>query len=312
MIHIAAYKLLIADENGKPTELDMGLLEKNLADSFRKLGFTDIWMAEDVAMTVEEKIRESDSTLLTSKDVDAFVISVLNASGFSDVARDYAQSCGKDVFEDARRSMNPWSERMDDVLRRALPLTETQLQGINGLLVDILKKSGIEIASDKFLVDLAIHLLVNDVKPDVVNSALPDWRTGLSTKTREFMCQSIIKPLPISEIFPRARAALRMSALSSQYAEGWVSAFSLCGAFSSIAPHLLELLTAMRKNIGEKYPLQADSPAHVILPDFTEFITRQPNLWRKRDRDEIKNIAEQAIQENVIEPADFPIALSVR
>ena len=49
MIHVATYKLQIADESGSPAELDIGALERQIAEAFRKLGFQDVWMAEELS-----------------------------------------------------------------------------------------------------------------------------------------------------------------------------------------------------------------------------------------------------------------------
>ena len=162
MIHLATYRLPVSDEDGNPAELDIGLLEKRIADAYRKLGFADVWMAEDVALTVEEKIRMSDARVVTRDEVDSIVLSVLNASGFREVAQEYALGCGRDSLEDARKEMKPWKGCLSDVLRRRLPLTEKQICDVELLASKVLDASGISVATDKFLVDLAVHLLVNN------------------------------------------------------------------------------------------------------------------------------------------------------
>ena len=325
MIHLATYRLPVTDQDGTPAELDIGTLEKRLADAFRKLGFSDVWMAEDVALTVEEKIRMNDATPLSRTDVDAIVVSVLNASGFQDVAREYASGCG-DFLDDAQKDMKPWEGRLGDVLRHALPLTERQIGDVSKLAETVLRASGIAKATDRFIVALALHLLVNnssshvhfveetaDGAPKTPQKACTRWQdVPLSEAARGMMANGVLKPLPFSDIFPRARIALGMEALTSQCASGWISSIGLCAAFDAIAPCILEILKAMRMEISARHPLQADSPSHVILPQFMDYLEKEPNLWRKRDRDETRSLVERLIDEKIVAAADYPVVVSIR
>ena len=322
MIHVASYKLLVTDAGGKPTTLDIGLLEKRLADAFRKLGFSDVWMAEDVAMTVEEKIRTSDATFVAIEDVDSIVVSVLNASGFQDVAREYARSGGGDYIGTAKKDMKPWKGRIAEVLRHALPLTEKQIGDVSQLAEQVLEASGIATASDKFLVELAVHLLVNNSADHVHfvheahGSKVPkpsiEWQDTLGLNAREMISQGVIKPMPLSEIFPRARIAVMSGAMASIYADGWISPLGIYQALDRISPFILEILGAIRREIAARHPLQADSPSHVVFPGFEEFLEREPNLWRKRQRAEIKTAVEQILAEKVVAAAEFPVVVSIR
>ena len=325
MIHLATYRLPVTDQDGNPAELDIGMLEKRLADAFRKLGFSDVWMAEDVALTVEEKVRMNDATPLSRADVDAIVVSVLNASGFQDVAREYASGSG-DFLADAQKDMRPWEGRLGDVLRHALPLTERQIGDVSRLAEKVLQASGIAKATDRFLVALALHLLVNNSSshvhfvegmaegaPKTPPRACTRWQdVPFSEAARGMMANGVLKPLPFSDIFPRARIAVGMEALMSQCASGWFSTIGLCAAFDAIAPCIIEILNAMRREISARHPLQADSPSHIILPQFTEFLEKEPNLWRKRDRAEIRSLVERLMDGKVVAAVDYPVVVSIR
>ena len=327
MIHVATYRLLVADGDGKPVALDIGLLEKRLADAFRKLGFSDVWMAEDIAMTVEEKIRTSDANLVSLDDVDSIVISVLNASGFSDVAREYSAASGHDALDAARKEMRPWEGRISDALRHALPLTEAQLADVEKSMRSFLTASGISVASDRFLVELAVHLLVNTSGRHVHfverTVAAPDARPILKSCTkwqdmrlgddaRSMMENGAVRPLPFSEIFPRARIAVAMKKVTSMYAGGMATPMGIYAAMTRTAPSMLEILGAMRMELSARHPLQADSPSHILFPDFMEFLEMEPTLWKRKDRLEIRETVEQVMDEKVVSIADFPIVVSIR
>ncbi len=329
MIHIATYRLPLSDDAGNPAELDVGLLEKRIADAYRKLGFADVWMAEDVALTVEEKIRMSDARFVTREEVDSIVISVLNASGFQDVAREYALSCGLDGLCEARKEMKAWKGRIPEVLRHRLPLTERQISEVSLLVENVLNASGIVTASDKFLVELAVHLLVNnsadhvhfvDVSPSgesartngVQNPVLGWQGLKLGEGVRELMGQGIIKAMPFSDIFPRARIAVMIESVASLYLDDWLTPLGICVVFSRIVPCVLEMLRAMRLELSARHPLQSDSPSHVVFPEFMEYLERNPNLWKRRDRIEIRDAVERVMDEKLVSVAEFPVIVSIR
>ncbi len=315
MIHVATYKLQIADENGSPAELDIGGLERQIAEAFRKLGFQDVWMAEELSLMLVERINASDANLLNRKEVDALVSSMLTASGYADVAREYQTARGQVPFDEERREMKPWRDAIDGILRRSLPITETQLKRVSIRCAKVLESAGMELASEKFLVSLAIHLLVNNSEIDVterVQESNKPWRECLSELSRKKLEQGILRSLPVSQIFPRARLAVKMSAIGNGQADNWVSVFSVCHLLQELAPCMLEILNAWRRELAELHPMQADSPSHILFNDFTEYLGREPNMWRKRDRQEIRETGEGSMEELVISKADYPIVLSIK
>ena len=328
MIHVATYRLPVSDDDGNPAELDVGLLEKRIADAFRKLGFADVWMAEDVALTVEEKIRTSDARLVSREEVDSIVLSVLNASGFRDVAREYASGCGRDGLGEARKEMKPWKGRLAEVLRHRLPLTERQIDDVSLRAEKVLDASAIAVATDKFLVELAVHLLVNNSADhahfvdssqspdaDVVGGRKPcvSWQEmNLGEEVRGMISQGILKAMPFSEIFPRARVAVMIESVASVYSAGWLTPLDISVAFGRIAPCVLEMLRAMHLELAARHPLQADSPSHVVLPGFMEYLERSPSFWKKRDRIEIRDVVGQVFDDKLVSVAEFPVIVSIR
>lgn len=315
MIHIATYKLQIADETGSPAELDIGVLERQVAGAFRKLGFQDVWMAEELSLMLLERLRTQDATLLSRRDVDALIVSMLTASGYADVAREYQTAHGGDPFDLERREMKPWRSMLEDTLRRTLPITESQLPRIAARCAQVLEHSRIELVSEKFLTSLAIHLLVNNSERDFADAqqeTRKPWRECLGEASRDKLDRGLLKPLPVSQIFPRARLSVRMATLGDgQSAGNWVSVFSVCKILNELAPCMLEMLQAWRQELAHNHPLQADSPSHILFSDFTEYLGREPNMWRKRDRQEIRDTVERIMDEEVISRADFPIMLSI-
>lgn len=352
MIQLANNKLCIVDSEGHPVELDLGLLEHDLVDAFRRLGFRDVWMAEDVSMTVEEKIRESDATPMTRSDVDLLVISVLNASGFPDVAGAYADAHGKDPYEEVRKAMHPWTkEGVAAVIRRTLPVTRHQQDELCRLCLRLLESSGITSVTDKLLSDLALHFLLNNVRstkdcipeagasstsaiPSATQSAslpsgassssplsassssssLPstDWREALSSASRALIKSGVLRALPISLVFPRARVSLDVALLAGQNAGGWLAPMPLSLSVEAVAPSILELLVGMRGEIARQHPLQADSPSHVVVPSFMAACHQGRKRGEKRADAELQQALADALDAFVAQRAKFQVVITIK
>lgn len=315
MIHIATYKLQIADENGSPVELDIGGLERQIAEAFRRQGVQDVWMAEELSLMLVEKLNGSDATLLSRREVDALVTSMLTASGYADVAREYQATRGQEPFEEERREMKPWRSVLESTLRRTLPVTETQLSRVVARCGCVLETAGLKLVTEKFLTSLAVHLLVNNSMGGQEERSFKEgrnWQECLGGVSRRKLEQGILRPLPVSQIFPRARLAVKMSAIGDEQTGNWVSVFSVCHVLNELAPCMMEMLKAWRGELSEKHPMQADSPSHILFSDFTDYLGREPNMWRRRDRQEIRDTVEKLMEETVISKVDFPVVLSIR
>lgn len=318
MIQIATDVLRVQDEDGKPCELDMGVLEKRLGDSFRRLGFTDCWMAEDISLTVEEKVRSMDSSMMTLSEVDSLVVSLLKASGFPDVAMEYSRECGRDPFDDARKSMQKWTERgVFEGLRKNLPFTESQLQDIGGRCVRVLEACGLEVVSGRFVTDLALHLLLNNAVPRFgadksgVKTEESDWRSGLTEGSLELLSSGVLRMLPVSGIFPRARLCVKLSMLSGAESVDLMSEIWLSHTFECLRANILEILGGFRKELGRLHPLQADSPSHLLIQTEGTVLEKIPEKGKNR-RSRLFNTISGIMMERVVSHADFPVVVTCK
>ena len=123
--------LRILGDNDQVEELDIVSFQEEIAASFLRAGFKDTWMAEDISLTVEEKLRIGGGELMRRQDIDALVQSLLNAAGFQDVAREYASMRGSDCFAEERRNLKHWTdESVKGLLFRALPLDAEQNEAL--------------------------------------------------------------------------------------------------------------------------------------------------------------------------------------
>ena len=257
----------------------MAKLEGELADSFRRAGFKDAWMAEDISLTVEEKIRIDGPMLMSREDIDSLVISLLNAAGFQDVAREYAASKGNDPFMEERRNLKHWTDSsVGRLLMRSMPLNAVQTESLAAKCCDVLRNCGLELATDKFIIGLALHLYLNDIKDlgghvqeNVLNSngTAPKGSEAISVVLSplaiELDGQGICRIMPFSSVFPKVRVCVNLGKVRDIMAGGWVSEISLAAPLEKIAPVIIEMLSIARKELGERFPRLAEMPSSIVL-----------------------------------------------
>ncbi|MBQ6474145.1 MAG: hypothetical protein IJJ33_19305 [Victivallales bacterium] len=178
MIHFATECLRIQDGRGRPCELDIGELERELLDSFQALGFRDAWMAEETALMVEEQIRTNSARLYSRPEIDRLVKTVLEALGYNDVAREYSAKRAPDPLASARATMGAWTiASLIARLRRSLPLGVSQAKDLADKIAASLERDGLRLVSEDLVTALALHFLVNasNESADTVS-----WRENLS------------------------------------------------------------------------------------------------------------------------------------
>ncbi len=283
MIQFAMEKLRVAGEDGNPELLDVTAFEHEIAEAFRKAGFNDAWMAEDIALTVEEKIRGEEARLFSRNDIDAMVSSLLNASGFQDVERLYAESKGVDRFLEERKMLRRWNdEELVKLLARVLPLSHSQTETLAAKAGDVLKHCGLELATDKFIVSLAMHIFLNDVRDMDFHStekvleysrkpaAAAKKMTLAAQKSGELQKSGILRKMPCSNIFPKARLMVDFSKMPQVADGGWVSSISMTAPVAEIIPAMANILEETRGALLENHPDMADIPASVVLTGLPE------------------------------------------
>lgn len=261
--------LRILGDHDQIEELDMVSFEEEIAASFLRAGFSDTWMAEDISLTIEEKLRIGGGELMRRQDLDALVQSLLNAAGFQDVAREYASMRGNDLFVEERRNLKHWTDAsVKGLLTRALPLSAEQLEPVAAKCCDILRNCGLELATDKFVIGLALHLHLNDVRDLDLNAqenvlALCGEQKTMPVKPAAE--NSYCRVMPYSSIFPKARVSVDFGKALKETAAGWMSPIGVSLALEKIMPGLAEMLSDARRELLSKYPRLAETPASVIV-----------------------------------------------
>jgi transcriptional regulator NrdR family protein len=331
MIRLTTSNLLVTDDQGRKQSFDTDLLRRDLRQAFRAVGVTEDWLAEHIALTVEERIRSANDEQhcpMAAPEVDKLVCTVLGAAGYNDVASEFSRIRDIDPLSHYRETMQPCSpERISALLRRSFPLAEAQLQSISNQCADILRQHAFSLVSDRFICELAIHVIHRGptqtgggapgvppaaATPATVLSDTSAWRTRVCPTTGAYLDSAALRALPLSTICPRARVAVDIASAFAAQDGGWLSELSLFSTVRPLCSAALELLMIMRDELQAQLPNCADAPSHVIFPGCKSFLESAFSTSKRRERLIIAQDLHELLQAALVEKAPFPLLLSMR
>lgn len=309
MIQIATDMLRVLDRNGQPVLLDMGLMEHHLAEAFRKVGSQDVWLASRIALTVEEKVRQNDATPLRETEVDALAMAALKASGYLDVAQEFAQIRRGNPVEETALRMEKWNEEsVAGLYSRSLPIPKENIEPLVSQTMEMLKSLGITEATEAFLVDLAIHLLHKS--KETKRGEESDWREHLSEECRQMMGSGILAALPVQGAFPRATVLVNLLQAMEQFADNWISDFALCGVMERLSTPIREVLCAVHGELCRLSPQESGAATLLVFPGLHLFLERKMSLEEER-KSFLETLA-GLVDENIVRRTEFPVSVYCR
>jgi len=326
MIQLASTNLLVTDGQGRKQSFDTELLRRDLRQAFRTVGVTENWLAEHIALTVEERIRSTHDDQhcpLACSEVDKLVSTVLGAAGYNDVAHEFNRIRDIDPLSHYREMMQPCSlERISALLRRSFPLADAQLEAISSQCADILQQHAFTLVSDRFICEMAIHVIHRGpTQPTIAAAAQPQsavltdstaWRERVSTATGAFMDNAALRPLPLSTIFPRVRVAVDIASACAAQDGSWVSELALLSTVRPLCRAALELLTIMRDELQAQRPNCANAPSHAIFPGCKSFLDSAFSTTKRRERLVFSQDLQDLLKAALVRKAPFPLLLTIR
>ncbi len=304
MISLASEPLLVRDQNGRLVDFEATELETTLAGLFRELGFSGVWMAEDITATIEDKIRSCTATPPARIDMERQVVTLLQALGYPDVAQLYEQRLPPAPLPE--EDMRPWDRNtLATILEANLPLAPTQCNRLAERCESALQSLGLHEVSERFVTSLALHLLRNRAaNTDTSELVHPSWRVRISSETRTALNSGVLRLLPINNIFPTARLNLNLPRLVELHCGGWLSLLSLPPALQHIAPLAVELFTRIRQDLART---NADSVPSLRIPHLTATLA-ELGTTAPEEQNDIRNLLAFLLQQE-ISKAPFPIQL---
>jgi hypothetical protein len=324
MIQFGAASLFVIDASGNEQSYDLDALQDRLSVAFQQQGIQESWLAENLVLTLEEKIRSSNENgvRLSEQELEQILVNVLVATGYREVATEYLRINLREVML-LPEGMRGWDvESLRRMLASSLPLSYGQLEDLSRDSLRALQRLGFGEVSETFMRELAIHVLHYRKTSEELKQLRPAarktqfitadaWLDVASEKARELIEQQILLPLPLSDIFPAARVEFNLQAFACWKGE-WSPELALLPALPELSLEVVALLGRMRKYIIQNWPRISNPSAHLILPDFQQYFLREiPNL-KKKQRLALRDMVKEELEKQVLPRTDYELLLSFR
>ena len=316
MILIPEQALFVVGEGGQRESYDFAGLCTDLRKAFECNGVRDSWLVDQFTLTVEERLRGESP--MTEHEIDGLLASVLTATGYGDVASTFTEIRGEKPLDALRAELYPWDTmRIQEVLRRQLPLSPCQQAALMERCADELVKLNFTAVSDTFIRELAIHLLHAEgtEKTEIPQSRTEvkqDWAALCDGKTRNYLERHVLAAYPVAPLFPRPRIAFDLAEYCRDFADDWRSELALCARLPDAAQCVLRLLAIMRDAILAEHPNFTDCPAHVVIPHYQEFVENFTDGVPLRQRRGFDKRLRKALTANFVGRTDFEVMVSYR
>lgn len=294
-----------------------------LLEAFRSSGIHEEWLAEHLILTLEERVRSCNAadTAISETDIEGMLLNVLRATGYGEVAGRFQRQTHPDEVE-LSGALCAWTEaNLVPLLRRGLPLAETQLTQLAGDCLQALQKLEFTAVSEAFVRELAVHLLHYRREEPSGPAMLPIntpagipatvWVDLAGPDSRELIAGGILRPLPSSDIFPVARVEIRLAALCNQ-PDFCATELFWQERLPVISRESVKLLEAMRGQISRCWPRITAPSVHLIFPGFQAFFTTALKGMRRARRQDIIQQVQAAIRAGLpVQPA-YELTLTYR
>ncbi len=138
------------------------------------------------------------------------------------------------------------------------------------------------------------------------------WLDRVDDLTRSLLATRVLRPLPVSRLFPRLGLAVSLPALGETLTGGWPSPLTILTALGRISPPALTLLALMRQEYAAALTAFQDAPCRLVLPEFTSYLAEGLGPMTRRERAQLTREINGLLEESLVGKADFPIMLCFR
>ncbi len=226
MIKPAAGNLLLRDGDGLRSFHARDLHDR-IARCCRDTGMRDPWVAGHIVAFIEDYLQylqQNGDALPSTTELDRMVAQVLVDAGYPEVAAEFVQDSGLAPFLGGDTPRGPWDRaRIEQVLRRNLPLHPPALQRLTELTADRLERLGIEAVADSLIVQVARHIAPS-VAAAITGRPAPEegspwllrpdrWKDELPPAAAPFVHCGALEIKPVSRLLPAPRLRLDLERL---------------------------------------------------------------------------------------------------
>ncbi|MFA6815408.1 MAG: hypothetical protein WCS73_03850 [Lentisphaeria bacterium] len=340
MIQWSSENLLIEDASGAYVSYDVERLRKELEKSFAAQGITESWMVEHLVLTMEEMIRSSNEKgeHLLEEDVPKILGNILLAAGYGEVASEYLRLYEEFEFFKPGELQKWTANEMREYLCHSFPLTDSQLMHLSEECVATIQTLGFSSVSATFLRELAVHLLhyqrFSENKESKFKSKTEGFTASCSMPRKPYIRQmefittdswiglvnapgraliekKIICPLPLSDLFPKARLEFQVYRCE-EILGGWNAELILLSRLPKIFQDTKDVLDCMRDHISRTWPKIDDPSGHIIFPAFEKFFSTEHLGGNKKRCQKFREEVETLVEKYLLKNTGYSLQVSYR
>lgn len=281
MIRLGNSVIMIINPDGSKTEFDSEELESRIIKSCISSGIKDMWIAEDITLSVEYALSspENESRLFTAREINAIVIKILQETGYGEVAEKYRVCNHSSEIE-----ISPDINILGSMINKHLGLTGSKLK----IVVEKVREASLRIMISKappsLFLELAKHYrseLFSSADISSIREKAHSRRTfqltrekilsETSMRTSELIKSGIIQISGVSRIFPAVKIDFRMMELASRLSlEPPVSELSVIPHFDIPAEGINDIVKTI-ENYLKSSVREKDVPVYLHVPDMSDF-----------------------------------------
>ena len=226
MIKLHSRHCLVTTADGSVRSLDVAAVREDLRRSFQACGMREDWSADHIALVIEEYASsrgEPEQPPLSEADLHAMICTLLSASGFDDVVRQYRQLAPAASEVADPDPFRPWDRaRLEAELTRIIPLAEEERAVIAVRTEAALIGLRLRLVRDELIRALAGHFLQQTVTENSPTSPdshwlLPPggWALEEVADAERLVRADALRLLPVSRFLPRVRLELDLLRLAA-------------------------------------------------------------------------------------------------
>lgn len=161
MIELSENSIIVLFRDGTSAPFDSFALLDRIAKSCAQTGMENVWIAEDIALSVEfaitSKTESSAVKTISSSDIDLLVIRILEDTGYHEVADVFKKNCG--AIPETPVSMS--EKNIAAAIASGTGVAEDQLPYLTEKVTAALKSIGVVNCSQRLMVELARYFIAS-------------------------------------------------------------------------------------------------------------------------------------------------------
>jgi hypothetical protein len=276
MIKLHSRHCLVTAADGHLHSLDVDTVRRDLQESFQACGMREAWSADHIALVIEEHASSRtvpDQAPLAEADLHAMVCTLLSASGYEDVGREYRRRVPAAAVPSDPDPFLPWDhERIAAVLRQIVPLDAEERAAIAARIEAALGSLELRLVRQELLESLGRHLMQQNATQSTPAAADSPWLVPPGGWPLEGMVEAerlvragVLRPLPVSRFLPRLRLELDLSRLATVSGTPPLTEMVYLPALGHCLDCVRELLTQVRRSLAPLLPSAPPPSAHLVV-----------------------------------------------